>query len=135
MAGVRQFRGSSSAMKISVKGTLRRSSSGDTSRPADFFADAPGERAIVEAFSEAQGKGHYVFYLPVAQGLGSLLHPRRLGRLPQVAGLLVERLLQARALVGQPPPRVGWLLVTLVTAPPWRCPKKCFDGACQPQYP
>ncbi|KAL0449057.1 UNVERIFIED_CONTAM: hypothetical protein Slati_1462100 [Sesamum latifolium] len=89
----------------------------------------------MEALPGAQVKEHCAFYLLVAQGLGSLLHPRRLGGLPQVAGPLVEGLLQAHALVGQPPLRVGWLSVTLVTAPPWRCPKKCFDGAGQPQGP
>ncbi|KAL0439950.1 UNVERIFIED_CONTAM: hypothetical protein Slati_2478000 [Sesamum latifolium] len=68
----------------------------------------------MEALPGAQVKGHYAFYLLAAQGLGSLLHPRRRGRLPQVAGPLVEGLLQAHALVGQPPLRIGWLSVTPV---------------------
>ncbi|KAL0430724.1 UNVERIFIED_CONTAM: hypothetical protein Sradi_0698400 [Sesamum radiatum] len=134
MVGVRQFKGSSSAMTVSVKGTPCCSSSGVPSiwysRPADLFlkAEQPGSGGT----SCGSGKG---ITLAGGTGTGPLLRLPRLERLSRVVGLIVEELLQARALVGQPPLRVGKLLVKLVTAPPCRCPKTCSDRAGQPQGP
>ncbi|KAL0361078.1 UNVERIFIED_CONTAM: hypothetical protein Sradi_3792300 [Sesamum radiatum] len=98
-----------------------------TSRPVDLSANAQDERAIVEAPPEVQARGFHAFCLLAAQGPGPPLRPLLLEHLPQVVGLIMEGLVWACALAGQPQLSAGWLLVRPVTAPPWNYLKTCFD--------
>ncbi|KAL0412163.1 UNVERIFIED_CONTAM: hypothetical protein Slati_3806000 [Sesamum latifolium] len=135
MAGVRQFKGSSSAMTASVKGTPCRSSSGAPSiwyltscRP---FCRCSRRASHCGGTSGGSGRGISRLLPVVAQGLGLPPHPLPLELLPQVVELTVGGLLQTHALIGQPSRSVGWLQVMWAIVPPWRCQKTCFDDEGQ----
>ncbi|KAL0386625.1 UNVERIFIED_CONTAM: hypothetical protein Slati_4590400 [Sesamum latifolium] len=135
MAGVRQFKGSSSAMTASVKGTPCRSSSGapsiwyfTSSRP---FCRCSRRASHCGGTSGGSGRGISRLLPAGRTGTGASSSPSSSRTSASGGGANRGGMLQTHALVGQPPRSVGWLQVMRATVPPWRCQKTCFDDEGQ----
>ncbi|KAL0402079.1 UNVERIFIED_CONTAM: hypothetical protein Slati_4237800 [Sesamum latifolium] len=134
MARVRQFRGSSSAMTVSVKGTPCRSSSGAPSiwyfmscRP---FCRCSRRASHCGGTSRGSGRGISRLLPAGSTGTGASASPSS-SRTSASGGGANRGGCYTHALVGQPSRSVGWLQVMRATVPPWRCQKTCFDDEGQ----
>ncbi|KAL0414909.1 UNVERIFIED_CONTAM: hypothetical protein Sradi_1692600 [Sesamum radiatum] len=132
MAGVRQFKGSLSAMAVSVKGTPCRSSSGAPSiwyctscRP---FCRCSRRASHCGGTYGGSGRGISRLLPAGSTETGASSSPSS-SRTSASCGAANSG--GAHALVGQPLRSVGWLQVMRATVPLRRCQKTCFDDEGQ----